>query len=331
MKTAEIDLASGLHDILAAKKGPRPQHVNRISSLDDPCVRRLYYARAAWDKGSPIDDTLQGIFETGTILEPVIGRILSEVGEAGRPPWRIVGSQVRTRDSLLAKYEISGQIDGFLEAANGNGTWTTLGVVDIKTMSAHSFAAVREYEDLARYPWTRRWRGQLMLYALAHDLERCFILGVNKTNLYDMRLIEFPLDMEYCEGLLKKAEVVNEAIASGEPPAGVNDPDICPDCPWYAFCAPDLATGGRLTISTSEELAAVLDRLEELKATKAEIASLEAERDSMLLPSENVACGDWLVTWKKLEIHYKAQEARTVEQWRKKIVRAAGPKQGGKT
>ncbi len=322
---AEINLEQSLSALLATKKKTYQVHTNRISQLDDPCLRRLYYMRHDWDKAKHTDDGLQGIFETGNVLEPVIMRIVSEVGQAADPRWRIVGTQTPTQDFLLAKYQISGTIDGFLQVQQPDSQWTTLGDVDVKTMSGNIFPQVQSYADLSRYAWTRKYRGQLQLYALAHSMERCFILTVNKQNLFQMHLLEFPLDMDYCEGLLQKAKVVNEAIVMGIAPDGVNDPDICPKCPWYAYCAPDMTSGGNLELSDDTELEAILDGLAEIQPAAKEYADLEAERDALLVKGKNVSCGRWLITWKELTVNRKATEARTDTQWRKKIV-CAGAK-----
>ena len=317
----DIDISSGLEAVLSAKRHTGPQHCNRVCALDDPCLRKLYYMRAAWDKATPIDTGLQGVFETGTILEPVIGRIVSEVGEASTPRWRIVGSQTPTNDALLKQFQVSGTIDGFLQVED-RGLWQSIGVLDIKTMSPNIYPRIDSYEDLSRYPWTRRYRGQLMLYALAHNQEQCWLLLVNKGNLYDMKLVGFDVDMAYCESLLQKAQAVNEAIAAQTPPDGVNDPDTCQRCPWLSYCAPDISTGGDLEIVDNTDLEAVLDRLAELQPTAKEYADLEQQRDAMLSKGRDIACGRWLVTWKRIEMHYKAKDAspaRIGEQWRKTI------------
>jgi hypothetical protein len=239
---------------------------------------------------------------------------------AASPRWRIVGSQTPTSDALLKQYQISGSIDGFLQVETAPGVWLTLGVVDIKTMSGNIYPRVETYDDLARYPWTRKYRGQVMLYALAHNVERCFLLLVNKQNLYQMRLLEFPLDMAYCEALLCKAKTINDALEAGTPPEGIDDPDICPKCQFYSFCAPDITTGGNLEVSDNEELETVLERLDELSPTAQEYSELEDLRDKLLVKGQDVACGRFLVTWKKLTINRKASEARTETQWRKKIM-----------
>ncbi len=321
----QIDIKDSLSRVLAGKKKQYPQHVNRISSLDDPCLRKLFYMRHDWSQAAPVDDGLQGIFETGNILEPVIERIVSEAGMAGSPRWRIVGAQTTTNDALLKKYQISGTIDGFLQVESA-GEWVTLGVVDIKTMSPNVYRQIETYQDLSRYPWTRRYRGQVMLYALAHNLETGYLLLVNKQNLFDMKLICFPLDMTYCEGLLQRAKAVNEAVETETAPEGVNDPDICPDCPFYSFCAPDMTTGGNLIMSDNDELEAILDRLEALQPTAKEYSALEKERDDMLTKGQNIVCGKYIITWKEITVNRKASEARVDTQWRKKIVKVEGKK-----
>ena len=316
------DLKTGIAAVLGRKKKRIPCHVNRISSLDDPCLRKLYYMRTAWDKAADVDDGLQGVFETGNVLEPVIERIVSEIGHESTPRWRIVGAQTPTNDALLKQYQVGGTIDGFLQA-EFDARWTTLGVIDIKTMSANIFARINTWEDLKRYPWTAKYIGQVSLYALAHNQERAFLLLVNKQNLYDMKLIEVPVDMAHCEGLLQKAEIVNMAVATGEAPEGTVDNDACRKCSWFSICTPNVSTGGNLTVSDSEELAVILDRMDELQPTVAEYKALEKERDAMLPQGQDLVCGAWLITWKKSTVQHKAKEASESVQWRKKIVRAA--------
>lgn len=320
----ELDIQSGIKAILNRNKKVIQQHVNRISALDCSCLRQLYYMRHNWDKAVPTSDGLQGIFETGNVLEPVIERIISEVGQLSNPPFRIVGSQTSTNDNLLKEYQISGTIDGFLQIKNDT-EWHTAGVIDIKTMSPNILPQIHDYNSLGRYPWTRRYRGQLMLYALAHNLDTCFILFVNKANLYDMKLIDFPLDMAYCDLLLEKAKVVNESIETETPPAGINDPDTCPRCQFFSFCCPDISTGGNLQISDNTELEQILDKMEELAPAVVEYKELETVRDGILVKGQDLSCGRWVIIWKKIIKTFKPQPAKddfTREEWRKSINKA---------
>ena len=87
---------------------------------------------------------------------------------------------------------------------------------------------------------------------------------------------------------------------------------------------PGLKPSGNLEIIDNDELAAVLDRLEELSPMAEEIADLEKQRDTMLTKGQDVACGGWMVLWSRSEQHRKAQAEQIVEVWRKKIVRMKG-------
>ena len=319
----KIDIKSGIEKVLQAKNKQYPSHVNRISGLDDPCLRRLYYKRVDWDKATPHDTSLLGIFGTGNILEPVIERIVSEVGMADNVQWRIVGSQTPTNDALLKKYNISGTIDGFLQF-NVDGVWITMGVIDIKTSSPYIYPNINSYADLARYSWTKKYRGQLQLYALAHNVEHYFILFVNKTNLYDMKMIDFPVDMEYCEGLLQKADTVNKAIDAGVAPDGVNTPSECTGCSFVSHCMPEVLNNkSGMHISTDEELEGMLSRMDTLKPAEKEYGQLKRGIDKKLIKGQNTACGKYLILWEQKEKNFKAVEAKDARvelQWKKEIV-----------
>jgi len=288
---------NGTHSILGREKKLFPCHVNRISQMGHPCLRYLYYCRTAWDKAAPTDDGLQGVFMTGTLLEPQIEKIFTDIGAACEPPLRIVGTQISTKDKLLDEYKISGTIDGFLQQRNGNG-WETLGVVDIKTSSVNIYNGLHGPESLEKYPWTRRYKAQLMLYALAHNVERCYILFVNKNNLYDMKVIEFPVDMSYAESLLQKAEKVNNAVVAKDPPAKLSEPAECTRCKFASLCCPDIDAGEGITVRESTELADALDLYDELLPFKKEFDTVDKQIKGMLTPGQSVIAGDFLITWK---------------------------------
>jgi hypothetical protein len=315
-------MRAAIRKCMLAKGRPYPQHTNRISQLDHPCERELFYQRTAWTERAPRDANFQGILETGTVLEPVIERILSTIGEESDPKFRIVGQQMPTNDAFLNRLNITGSVDGFLqlytlpELATGNmaaSRWETVSVADIKTASPFVFAQIEDYPSLMRFPWTRAYRGQLMLYALAHNLEKCTIIFVNKSNLWDIKIVNFPVDMDYCERLLLKAERINAAVETGDPPPGVNDPDVCPKCPFVAYCAPDYATGEGVEVVDDTELESVLERMDVLEDFAADYKALQSYRDLMLRKGQDVAVGRFLITW--------SQSSNGA--WRKRITKVA--------
>lgn len=317
---------NGIHSVLEHEKKLYPCHVNRISSMGHPCNRYLYYCRTAWDKAAPTEDGLQGIFNTGNILEPQIEKIFTDVGLACDPPLRIIGTQMSTKDKLLEEYQISGTIDGFLQKNNGE-SWHTLGVIDIKTSSVNIFNSLQGPESLEKYPWTRRYKAQLMLYALAHNEEHCYILFINKNNLYDMKIIDFPVDMSYAESLLQKANEINKAIKAKKPPAKINEPAECTRCTFASLCCPDIQAGEGISIRESVELADALDLYDELKPFKKEFDAVERRLKGMLTPGQAIIAGDYLITWKLVQGVKKPSEGGPYEYFKKTVEKLSTKKQ----
>jgi hypothetical protein len=85
----DINIVGDVTKLCESKIEVWPCNSNRASMIDDPCLRKLVYYRTRWDKQVPTGTGLQGIFETGKELEPVIERILSEAAAASNPKWRI--------------------------------------------------------------------------------------------------------------------------------------------------------------------------------------------------------------------------------------------------
>lgn len=318
-------IKEALDKLLEPKKKNWPCHINRISGMDDECVRRLYYKRTAWEEATQFDTGFCGILETGTLLgeeNGLVKRILMKAGAASTPEFRIIGAQNQTVDNLLKQYQIQGSIDGLFQTKTGGEDcelWNTIAVADIKTCSPNIYPSLNNYDDLARYRWTRKYRGQLMLYALGNNLDNCVIILVNKNNLFEMKEIWFDLDYDYAEGLLKKADEVNKAIVNEEPPPKINDPDICPNCRFAHICLPNYEVTANLEVINNTELEGVLERLLELDEANEEIRQLVKVRDNLLVKGHNAAVGRFLITWKRIISKHKAAEAKDVEQWRKKI------------
>ena len=320
----KVDIQTGIEAVLQSKKKLYPSHVNRISGLDDPCLRRLYYSRHDWDKANETSTFLQGIFETGKTLEPKIEQIVIEVGLASTPRWRMVGRQTPTHDALFKEHQISGTTDEFLQIETGDDMWETVGAIDVKTMSPNIYPRITDYASLSRYPWTKKYRGQAMLYSLGHNLDRCFLLLVNKNNLYEMKIIEFEVDMGYCDELLAKAKAVNKAIASETPPPQIVDAGECSKCRFLSHCCPDISTGGNLEMIDNDELEAILDQMAELEEHHDQYKDLAKTLDAMLYKGKDIACGNWLVTWKEIVKNFKAQPAKegfTRTEYHKTIIR----------
>lgn len=289
-------LQDGLMSILKENVKTYPQHVNRISEMGHPCSRYLYYSRACWDKKQPPNHHLLGVFETGNILESKIQSIITAAGENSSPKFRIVGSQMVTNDALLKKYNISGSTDGILQVYYDK--WQDEGTADIKTCHPNIFTAINSFEDLQKYSWTQKYPAQLMLYSFAFNLDKCFIIFVNKANLYDMKVIEFNVDYGYVESLLAKAERINDAIERAEPPVKINQVDTCSRCPFEHICCPDIKLGEGMDIIENAEIADLLDRRAELLEYHKEYEACDKKIKSYLNKGKDAICGKWLLTWK---------------------------------
>lgn len=307
-----------------------PHQSNWASSLADPCVRRLVYYRTNWDVQTEPAPRLQGIFETGKKIERVVVNILNEIGQEARPEWELVARGGKVNDDFCKKHQIGGVPDVFLKVWPRTGGRDDrpkmLGPVEVKGLDPNVFRTINAVEDLDQKKWLRRYIGQLTIYELQCNFERGWFLLINKSNLYDYKFIELPLDLAYAESLVQKADEVNAHIAAGTLPEALNDPDECRDCPFASLCCPSCGTGGTLSVIESEELEGCLLRLDEMKDTAKEIDSLDKQRDAILdnYKGKDLLCGDFMIKWTHLSGTHPAKPPTPWEQWRKKISRLCG-------
>jgi len=305
-------------EFLKTKSKVWPCHTNRASSLDDPCERRLVYMRTMWQKAKPVPPSLQGIFETGNELEPIIEKILATLGRSSSPQWRIVGSQSDIDANMQRTHDITGHIDGILQVMSEDGTWLNACVVDIKTCSSHVFNTIHTYDDLTKYPWTKKYRGQLFLYALGMDIDKCCIIFVNKQNLYDIKSIFFDLDYDYAEGLLQKAERVNAHVKAGTLPSKINSPEDCSRCKFAHECLPDLIATGNLELFDNTEIEELLKQRDDLQLSKKKFDAIERQLKKKLIEGQDILCGEFIVQWKK--VSRSAYEVNASEYWKKEVI-----------
>jgi len=224
----------------------QPQHTNRASSIGHPCARFLTYCRTHWEELGGVDIGLKGVFQTGNELEPVIERIISRAGQKDDPQWRIVGAQMPVVDELFRRYQITGTIDGILQVMF-EGEWMNVAASDIKTCSPFTYDRFNDAEDLKRDDghFGYKWWVQLQVYAFGLNLERCALIMVNKTNLFQIKIIEWEIDYALCEHVLQKAEAINAGVEAWRTrhdderhPPKINRPKICVDCKVAHVCNP---------------------------------------------------------------------------------------------
>jgi len=312
------DISNDSFNYLKTKSKVWPCHTNRASQLDDPCERRLVYMRTAWQNAKPAGPYLQGIFETGKEVEPLIEKILSELGRSASPRWRIVGAQSEIDSRMQKTHQITGHIDGLMQVENEEDGWDTACVCDIKTCSDHVFNSINGYDDLVRYPWTKKYRGQLFLYALGLEVEKCCIIFVNKQNLYNIKPIYFDLDYGYGEDLLQKAERVNAHVDAGTLPDKINSPEDCSRCAYAHMCLPDLIATGNLQLFNNEEIEELLNQRDEVQEAKKQFDAIERQLKKKLIEGQDILCGEFIVQWK--EVIKKAYEVAASKYWKKTVI-----------
>jgi len=286
---------------LSRKAQVLPHRSNWASDLADPCLRKLVYHRTCWDKQEKPAPYLQGIFETGKKLERIVINICNDIGESGKPQWEFAAHAAPLNDAFLRAHQIGCNPDVFLKVwpREGEGLPRFLGPVDIKTMDPNTFRQINAPEDLDRKPYMRRYPAQVMIYELASNFEIGWLLLVNKTNIYDYKLLPIPMDYAYAESLIQKADAVNKHLAAKTLPEQLNRTEDCQRCPYKAYCCPSCSTGGNLSLLDNDALAEVLMELSELDEAKSNIAYFEKQRDKLLEEhkGKDIICGEFIIKW----------------------------------
>lgn len=305
-------IRQGASRYLESLRKMTPRHTNRVSDIGHKCLAYLYFSRVNWDKAESIPESLIGIFETGNEIEDLfISAFNRHIGRQCEPELRIVGqSTAVVNDKLLRDYQISGTLDGYLQA-KVDGEWKTHCVIDVKSASGNLIDHYNDYEGLFLHSWSSRYPTQLMLYALANNMEKCCLMFVNKNNHYDYRTLFFDVDMEVCDKALQKADIINKAIEAQQVPEKFERPDICDRCRFKSWCNPTLTYTNETKTNTDPELENTLRRIDELDEAQSELNKLKKQLDSMLIKGQNVATASHLITW--------SQNKNGV--WRKKIER----------
>jgi len=317
------DIISDVQKYLLSECQVLPHRSNWASVLGDRCLRKQTYYRTHWDKQTPPSATLQGIFNTGKKLERLVKNILNEIGHEANPQWELIDTGVKLNDKFLNDHQIGGEPDVFLKVwpINNNGRPEILGPVEIKTVNPNIFSHIQTLEDFKKYEWMSHYPGQLVIYEIGSNFERGWFLLVNKSNLWDYKFIEQPLNYELADKLIQNADTINLHLKDKTLPEKINDPDTCPKCPFEAICLPEYTLSGNLKIIDDPELESILNRLADLETVKQEISDLEKMRDKTLIKGLDVAVGKFLILWSKIE--KKAYTVAASEYWTKKIVKQA--------
>jgi CRISPR/Cas system-associated exonuclease Cas4 (RecB family) len=270
--------------------------------LAHECEAYAFYNRTVpGERRRKIGEGLAMIFSEGNDQARMVKRDLIDAG------FEVSGEE---EQMTWPKYQISGRRDlvlwkdGFKEKVR----------VEVKSTSPWTFDAINKPEDIqnATKDWLVKWWKQVALYMILQSVEKYWLLMKNKQN-GNIKIIEFTMNDDIynaAEVMLKKAERVNRMVQIGEFPSKeqkVSDADICAECPFFDACLPDLAFGPGAAILTDEEateLAAQLDRREELTPAHKEYESIDEEvkgsiKALALGGIDKVVAEDWICTVKE--------------------------------
>ena len=220
-----------------------PQNNLRASSLGFPCDRYHYHSIKDWRMVVLHDEIMQSIFDEGKRHETWIIQDLQDMG------FEIIHTQ---RPLQIDKPLVTGSIDGILRYKEHDFPF------DAKTMTFDDGSESMEDMLYSKKLWVRSYPGQLQLYLLMTGQEYgCFIMKEKGTG--ELKVIWGQLDYDYCEKLLKRAERVYAALEKEEPPAKINDFNVCEKCKFRHVCLPDIQLGEGIAIMENKALLDCLD------------------------------------------------------------------------
>jgi CRISPR/Cas system-associated exonuclease Cas4 (RecB family) len=274
------DLAAGYMRLMQNQvriEGPSAN--TRASSIGETCERKIFYGRTV-----PASDRvahgpqLQAIFELGKDFEKIAIRRLEDMGA------EIVQ---RGRDYIDRHYQLSGHVDARIRMP----TWAKALDCEIKGLNPYTGEKIHSVQDIreSRQVWVRKYYDQLQTYLLLHGEELGVFVLFNKSTGWPT-FLNCPIDYEYAEGLLKKAERLKLAVATDAPPDRVAGPE-CQKCPFLHVCGPDIDYGKGAAFVDDAELEAKLRRMAEIEAQADEYAALEKDVKKSLPQTE----GEYLI------------------------------------
>ena len=290
-----------IRDVDAAKQGKlqiRPCYSNQCSDIGHDCERYLTYRRTRWQEQTlpPVD--LQYIFDEGHQQEIQIRRTLEDAG------------YIITQDGqsfTWKEFNITGTIDGKI-AGDRSGMFPTPIPYDAKSMSPHVFQSIKSVDDFRKYPWTRKYVAQLVMYMILTGADAGLFVLKNKST-GRLKIIPLPLDFQLGEEMIQRAERVNAHVKAGTLPDPIEyKEDVCGKCSFFHICNPNVEFKGAHFESDEEALMKVT-RLFELEETAKEYETLKKEiteayksrfqdtqnGEKFILSGEYAITGKWVV------------------------------------
>jgi len=255
----------------------------RASNLGHPCERYLYLLIRHWDEQKPHDVGLQNIFDLGNALEE---HTINNIKEAG---FEVVTPTVRSWKVEVKGGIITGREDIRIKDENGE-----LIPVEIKGLSPYEFEKLNTVEDFlkSKKSYIRGYPAQLFIYMLKFEKEKGFFAITNKLT-GETKFIEFPLDYDYGEEMLSKAERIYAALESDTLPEACEDISVCENCSLAHICGE--CRRAPADFELDDELDELINKKQELSEAKKQYDEIDKEIKAKIGEREKVITGQYLI------------------------------------
>ena len=273
----------------------------RASNIGHPCARYLYLLIKHWDEAAPHDYGLQNIFDLGNSIEEyTIGKLKAAGFEVITPTqrsWKVENPLITGREDIRIKDPEDGQ----------------LYPAEIKGLSPYEWERLNSVDDFytSKRHYIRAYPAQLLVYMWRFEKEKGFFILTNKQT-GEVKAIDVPFDWDRADALLKKAEMVYEALAdtTGKtiPPA-CDDIDVCEECKLAHRCSAGINRPP--ADIDSGELQELIDRKLELAPMYKEYNEVNDQIKKFMANRDKVVCERYLVTVSTIQKKEYVVAART--------------------
>lgn len=255
----------------------------RASNLGHPCERYLYLLIKHWDEQKPHDVGLQNIFDLGNTLEE---HTIKNIKEAG---FEVVTPTVRSWKIDVKGGIISGREDIRIKDENGE-----LLPVEIKGISPFEFDKLNSVDDFlkSKKAYIQGYPAQLFVYMLRFGKEKGFFALTNKLT-GETKFIEVPLDYDYGEQMLSKAERIYSALETDTIPDACDDISVCENCSLAHVCG--LCRRVPADVDIDDELDDLINKKQELSEAKKEYEEIDKQIKAKIGEREKVITGQYLI------------------------------------
>jgi CRISPR/Cas system-associated exonuclease Cas4 (RecB family) len=257
-----------------------PLPATRASSLGHDCERFQVYQRTQNHLRVLHDERLQAIFDLGNELETYTIREMENAG---------IAVLQRGRDWFDERLDISGHVDCSIVLPG----WEPTIPVEIKGLNPATAGQIESAADIKdhRSAWVRRYYGQLQTYLLLEERELGMYALLDKGSGW-LKFMPAPLDYEYAEHMLQRAERIRDHVRAGTLPDRVIED--CERCGFRHICAPDMLGEG--TAILSDEVGTLLDARAALAESAAQWRSIDEEIKGLIPAAEGTyLAGGWAI------------------------------------